>query len=157
MEAEFTRYHDSWRRYADRSGSRSECCYRIHWSGDCFSPAYAYAMRRAMGHMAGKMRFWGYSRMPCTADIMLGAVNCSWYLSVDDATAPHVLGAFLGRHPGIARDATNLSVAYMSKVRPDTQMHFNTCPADTGTIPYAGACRICGGCIVGRPVWFKSK
>ena len=158
LSDEFERYYKSWCRYVQytKPVNPRECCYRIHWAGDCFSSIYAHALRKAMEAKSGKMRFWGYSRSLFSIPAMQGLENCNWLISLDDMNKEHAVPYLEQFHPGVLRKEGNVGIAYMSDEAPD-RFDLKPCPADKGEVHHAGACSNCTRCVRGESVWFKIK
>ena len=62
--------------------------FRIHWDGDFFSDAYAYAWKRVINNHPD-VKFWVYTRVPTAAIILNNIDNLSLYFSTDKDNIEH--------------------------------------------------------------------
>ena len=126
--------------------------FRIHWDGDFFSDAYAYAWKNVI-ETHGDIQFWVYTRVKSAALILKDVSNLSLYYSTDD------------ENKAIAFDLkTNSKVrlAYLGKTfsaTEDTMKELTgkpgaKCPENNKSIPLissnGSACVSCGLCVYGK-------
>ena len=126
--------------------------FRIHWDGDFFSDAYAYAWKNVI-ETHGDIQFWVYTRVKSAALILKDVSNLSLYYSTDD------------ENKEIAFDLkTNSKVrlAYLGKTfsaTEDTMKELTgkpgaKCPENNKSIPLissnGSACVSCGLCVYGK-------
>ena len=62
--------------------------FRIHWDGDFFSDAYAYAWKKVIAKHKD-VKFWVYTRVPTAAIILNNIDNLSLYFSTDNDNVEH--------------------------------------------------------------------
>lgn len=62
--------------------------FRIHWDGDFFSDAYAYAWKNVIAKHKD-VKFWVYTRVPTAAIILNNIDNLSLYFSTDSDNVEH--------------------------------------------------------------------
>ena len=62
--------------------------FRIHWDGDFFSDAYAYAWKKVIAKHKD-VKFWVYTRVPTAAIILNNIDNLSLYFSTDADNIEH--------------------------------------------------------------------
>jgi hypothetical protein len=126
--------------------------FRIHWDGDFFSDAYAYAWKTVIDKHAD-VQFWVYTRVKSAALILKDVSNLSLYYSTDD------------ENKEIAFDLkTNSKVrlAYLGKTFSATENTMKEltgkpgakCPENNKSIPLissnGSACVSCGLCVYGK-------
>ena len=126
--------------------------FRIHWDGDFFSDAYAYAWKTVIDKHAD-VQFWVYTRVKSAALILKDVSNLSLYYSTDD------------ENKEIAFDLkTNSKVrlAYLGKTFSATENTMKEltgkpgakCPENNKSIPLISsnwsACVSCGLCVYGK-------
>ena len=126
--------------------------FRIHWDGDFFSDAYAYAWKNVI-ETHGDIQFWVYTRVKSAALILKDVSNLSLYYSTDD------------ENKEIAFDLkTNSKVrlAYLGKTFASTEDTMKEltgkpgakCPENNKSIPLissnGSACVSCGLCVYGK-------
>lgn len=124
--------------------------FRLHWSGDFMTPAYASAWAEVIKRYPA-VRFWVYTRSFRKGEVMieslLGLPNLSLFLSCDPNNIADAL-EFYEKH----RDANkNLGLAWMGNSDPNLKdIKFVVCPATSGKIKNTkenGACAKCRLCV----------
>lgn len=126
--------------------------YRLHWSGDLFSLAYARALRGAILQHP-KTTFWCYTRSFHFMAPLVGIDNLRLYGSLDPVNKKAGLLAMCYMGPGCEQ----VRACYMGKENDET-LETVPCPVDAGNMEIEGGCRKCGICVNGtKNVWFKVK
>ena len=145
LNAEFSRFEQTGKgRVADK--------YRLHWSGDIFSPDYAWALKAAMARHPG-VSFWTYTRSFDQVQVFDDLPNLQLYLSLDACNEQAGLEAYKAcRRP-------TLHLCYMGDGNPGELAgeDFLECPVDSGHMALEGACHKCRLCLRGYNIWFKTK
>lgn len=185
LDIEFRRFEASEASHAKRTGEPEQLFYRLHWSGDVFSDAYATALVKAM-QLHPRITFWGYTRSFESVPILAKAENLLLYLSLDAVNFDNGMLCYVANNGGAS---TRLNLCYMSEVDDFEArrkqavenlgkinnirraaglapwdlsqlegLKITTCPVDVGVLPTEGGCKACGACTsrVKRVVWFKS-
>jgi hypothetical protein len=149
-------------RVADRRHlSPEERVFRIHWSGDFFSVAYAQAWAVATAAFP-EITFWAYTRSlrpPVNVvPTLAGLPNLNLYLSTDIGNAAEAQ-EMAGRYPSVhlALCADDFRQAKELSAEPSV-----ICPESSGRLALmtngVGACVTCGLCVFGRAdVRFKAS
>lgn len=147
----------------------AEHVFRIHWSGDFFSVAYALAWR-AVAELYPDVQFWVYTRSYRTihaAHVLDDLPNVALYLSVDRDNVDAAADVLPTLH-------TSVRVAALGGTYAEAQTILDRlgrsrapkCPENAGTVPLVttmnrrgkpavgengqGACIACGLCVYGR-------
>lgn len=159
---------------ADAAARGTDTIFRIHWSGDYFSPAYAAAWVVA-ARRRPQITFWHYTRSFQTvgaAQIFAAAdlPNVSTYVSVDEhnaAAAADVLAAHPQLHAAALGATFDDAAAVLRIARRDDAARAPQCPENAGRMALVvtadrrrpldtigtdgmGACAACGLCVYGR-------
>lgn len=126
----------------------AEKLFRIHWDGDFFSDAYAYAWKKVINNHQD-VKFWVYTRVPTAAIILNNIPNLSLYFSTDNDNKDHAKNmAVLG-----------IKLAYLADTFAIGQSDLKAmigkvgakCPENRKQIPListnGSACVSCGLCI----------
>ena len=183
LSAEFARFERDEARHHETTGEPMALTYRIHWSGDLFSPVYAQALSEAMMQHP-LVNFWSYTRVFSSVPQVLRAKNLMQYLSLDPENVDKGLMAY---DECSGADNPNLQLCYMStsddsedafeaaKLRVQAKDRIRSmlglqkrgsawcsaklreCPVDTGKLPGEYGCSKCKRCLTAGSgsVWFK--
>lgn len=126
----------------------AEKLFRIHWDGDFFSDAYAYAWKRVINNHPD-VKFWVYTRVPTAAIILNNIPNLSLYFSTDNDNKNHANNmAVLGIKLAYLADTFAIGQADLKSMigKPGAK-----CPENRKQIPListnGSACVSCGLCI----------
>jgi len=155
-------------RYVDTNSDRQQHpAYRIHWSGDIFSLAYACALKDAMSFYPF-IKFWCYTRSLFAIPVLCDVPNLSLYISADPCNLRQAVDCYMKYKD----KANTLNIAYMSDIHDFNQrlkyilkvrtksildMQLAACPVDAGKLAIDGGCNKCRMCIDGKKsVWFKT-
>lgn len=142
-----------------KAGRALPLTFRIHWSGDYFSTAYAHAWRRVVDANPD-ISFWSYTRSFTPANnvvpILAGSANHAVYVSVDAgnvAAARRVLKRHPDVRPAFCADTWEATEALAARF--PGHARGPRCPELTGKLPMVnpdgvGACEACGLCVHGR-------
>jgi len=148
LVAEFTRFNAA----EDKAGSTVRN-YRLHWSGDIFSKAYARALTTAMSKFPG-IHFWAYTRSWELLDAgSLDLKNLRLWLSLDVCNVDAGL-AWLKKHN--PKRTTKIGLSFMGNTLPSSLDKYVEaeglkpfpCPVDdSGKMKLEGACQRCAACL----------
>ena len=125
--------------------------FRLHYSGDFFSKAYAEAWATVMKEFP-EVQFWGYSRSVFEdgtdyIEPLLGVKNLTIFLSCDPVNF-NEMHAFFEKHK---ENNPQLGMAWMGEDAPDPKIHrWVKCPEVTKKVlntDEAGACSKCRLCV----------
>ncbi len=126
----------------------AEKLFRIHWDGDFFSDAYAYAWKKVINNHPD-VKFWVYTRVPTAAIILNNIPNLSLYFSTDNDNKNHANNmAVLGIKLAYLADTFAIGQADLKAMigKPGAK-----CPENRKQIPListnGSACVSCGLCI----------
>lgn len=151
--------------------------FRIHWSGDMYSNAYAKAWAETCLRFPD-VSFWTYTRSYRTAAFLRGVPNLKLYLSLDDDSWERGmceffrLGGPLDPMLGVSfmSRSEDLVMDCMRKVSGNPRRYgaegfpgwagsvgLCRCPVDLGRMGLTGACCKCSMCIEkgSQVLWFK--
>lgn len=142
LKEEFLRF-----RYGD--GGRY---YRLHWSGDIFSAAYARDLMRAC-EAVPDVKFWNFTRN-FRKDVVQQLVsnmpeNVVQYVSADAVNLEEAV-ATTKAWP------TLLKFSYMGH-EPPAGIKLYACPANSHSKPVEFMCKNCRMCLKGLPVFFRTR
>lgn len=151
----------TYRRQAYKRAPDEPMAFRIHWSGDYFSPDYVKAWVRVI-RANPDITFWSYTRTleAWALGPLSEPANHTLYLSCDVDNIDAVYHA---------AETYGLPVAMMSVDAPDKrgEKRYVPCPVDVGNRPMVtdrgdgrgtGACITCGLCLRGdRDIWFPER
>jgi hypothetical protein len=118
-------------------------CFRLHYSGDFFSPEYAAAWRTVV-QARPLVKFWVYSRCFEYAPLFAGQANVTFFLSVDPVNYEEGKRV----HAGLLA-FSNIGMAWMGNQPPTGEYRWVVCPETSGRLPNkadrgaCGSCRLC--------------
>lgn len=134
--------------------------FRLHYSGDFFSQAYAEAWADVIKEFP-QVQFWGYSRSVFKdgtdyVQPLLGIKNLTFFLSCDPDNFG-LMQEFFEKHK---ENNPQLGMAWMGDTAPDAEKHrWVKCPEITKKVPNtdkAGACSKCRLCVDNYKVRVKN-
>ena len=133
--------------------------FRIHWDGDFFSEAYAYAWKRVI-EKHKDVKFWVYTRVPTAAIILNNIDNLSLYFSTDADNVKHAKNM----------NVLGIKLAYLADTFAIGQADLKAmigkvgakCPENRKQIPListaGSACVSCGLCVDNKAnILFSAK
>lgn len=167
LHHEFDRFNTKHDSLINTDMWRRNPAYRLHWSGDIFSLAYAQALRDAMSFFP-HIKFWCYTRSLFAVPVLCDVPNLSLYISADPCNLKQAAVCY----DQYKSRGNNLNIAYMAgedtfvekakyatgiKSRRILGMKLTPCPADAGKMQVDGACNKCRMCINGqKSIWFAT-
>lgn len=124
--------------------------FRLHYSGDFFSPAYTKAWARVMRKFP-QVRFWVYTRSHHLVKHLVDVENLTVFISVDPVNKESGYKVYEQ-----FKDRPSVGLAWMGNETPSDQ-RWVTCPETSGKIknlPDKGACSKCRLCVdrIGKKV-----
>lgn len=154
LENEFKRFLYS----CENAGERF---YRLHWSGDIFSPSYAKDLMFAAARVP-EMTFWNFTRNfdpgVIRAIVESKPPNLVQYLSADDVNMKAALKTYKA-FPGV------FAMSYMGESKAEFEKQWASvsdkpvrdCPSNRkhGKVDYL--CKKCKMCLKGECVFFKTR
>jgi ferredoxin len=136
---------------ADCEKRNAQKLFRIHWDGDFFNDAYAYAWKAVIQNNSD-VQFWVYTRVPTAALILKDIPNLSLYFSTDDENVNHAKNM----------KTVGIKLAYLGKTFAVTETVMKEltgkpgakCPENAKRIPListnGSACVSCGLCVFNK-------
>ena len=129
----------------------AEKLFRIHWDGDFFSDAYAYAWKSVIKKHSD-VQFWVYTRVPTAAIILNNIDNLPLYFSTDKDNMDHAKNmTVLGIRLAYLADNFAMGQTTMKELigKPGAK-----CPENKKAIPListnGSACVSCGLCVFNK-------
>jgi len=133
---------------ADCEKKNAPKLFRIHWDGDFFSETYTHAWRLIiMNHP--DVKFWVYTRVKSSAEILQGLENLSVYYSTDSENKD-IAQELSGKGVKLAYLATTFAMAKEDMLNLIGKSGVK-CPENNKKIPLisvnGSACVTCGQCV----------
>lgn len=148
LVAEFKRFNDA----EDKAGATVRN-FRLHWSGDIFSEAYARALSKSMSVYKG-VEFWAYTRSwELIKPGVLDLENLTMFLSLDPRNVDAGLAWLKTHNP---RRKFKIGISFMGNIiQKSLQEHADAeglklfaCPVDNdGKMKLENACQTCRACL----------
>ena len=126
------------------NNDRKFWCFRLFYSGDCFSEDLARALVTVCGEFPA-VKFWMYTRSFEFVPILVTAPNIAVYLSIDPVNKEAGVKLYEELQPKYK----NIGLAYLGEPKGIDDIKFVKCPETHGKISNTdkrGACSVCKLC-----------